>query len=85
MPYVYILKFEDGKYYVGSTTNLQDRIKHHKAGHTPSTSRMGIFELVLAKEYTNLEIARSIEKKIKSLKRKDYIQKMISEGDIRMK
>ena len=42
-------------------------------------------KLVLFQEYYSIKIARKIEKKIKSLKRKDYIEKMINDGYIKLK
>lgn len=84
MPHVYILKSAAGKYYIGSTADLKDRIKHHKGGHTPSTKRLGNLDLIFSQEYHNLIDARSIERKLKKLKRKDYIDKIIKEGVIKM-
>jgi len=83
--YVYILKDQFGKVYVGSTINLNSRVKSHKAGYTKTTSKMTNLDLVLAQEYPSLAIARKIERKIKALKRRDYIEKMIKEGCIKIK
>ncbi|MBU4256952.1 GIY-YIG nuclease family protein [Patescibacteria group bacterium] len=86
MAFVYILKsLTDGRYYIGSTTNLDQRIEHHKNGHTPSTKRFGRISLVFSQKYEKLSDARIIEKKLKKLKRKDYIEKIIKEGFIKMK
>jgi len=41
--------------------------------------------LVLVQEFATLAAARKVEKKIKDLKHKDYIEKMVVEGFIRMK
>jgi len=41
--------------------------------------------LVLKKEYETLGEARKIERKIKKLKRKDYVEKIIKDGDIKLK
>jgi predicted GIY-YIG superfamily endonuclease len=54
-------------------------------GFTPSTKRFGQIELVFSKEYETLKEARKIEMKLKKLKRKDYIQKIIEDGDIKMR
>ncbi len=43
---------------------------------------MKLFSLVLKQNYSSLETARKIERKIKKLKRKDYIEKMVKEGYI---
>jgi len=83
--YVYILKSTNNKFYVGSTSDVDRRLKQHKNGHTQTTRNMKDIELVLVQKYTDLNIARKIEKRIKQLKRKDYIQKMIDDGEIRMK
>ena len=71
--FVYILKNELGRYYVGSTSNLERRLHQHKSGTTHSTKRMGSM------------LARQIEFKLKRLKRKDFIEKIIKEGYIKIK
>ena len=73
--YVYILKDKNGKFYVGSTDNLERRLKQHKNGQTQTTRNMDNFEVVLKQEYDSLDLARKIELKIKKLKRKDYVEK----------
>ena len=45
---------------------------------------MDNFEIILKQEYGSLNLARKIELKIKKLKRKDYIEKMINDGYIRI-
>ena len=85
MSYVYILKNKIGKLYIGSTTNIVRRIKQHQQGHTPSTKKLGKMELVFSQKFDNLDMARKIEMKLKKLKRKDYIEKIIKDGIIKMK
>lgn len=75
--YVYILKDRDGRYYVGSTSHVPRRLAQHEHGHTQTTHRMNQPMLVLVQEYENLTKARKVERKIKKLKRKDYIEKMV--------
>lgn len=82
--WIYILKGETGKYYIGSTKDLERRIAQHSQGHTHSTKRMGTLNLVFSQEYPNLSEARKIELKIKKWKRKDYVEKIIKEGYIRI-
>jgi len=84
MAFVYILKDHKGKYYVGSSTDLERRIIQHKNGHTHSTHRMDKPILVFKQEYPTLAKAREIERRIKKLKRKDYIEKIIKDGSIKM-
>ena len=85
MAWVYILQTKSGNYYIGSTTNIDSRLKHHMGGHTPSTKSMGVEKLLLRQEYKTLRQARVVEQKIKSLKRKDYIDKMVKDGYIKIK
>lgn len=86
MSFVYILKSrKSNKYYIGSTTDLKNRIKHHKGEHTPSTKRLGDVDLVFSQEYNSVSDARKIEFKLKKLKRRDYIEKIIKDGFIKIK
>jgi predicted GIY-YIG superfamily endonuclease len=82
--FVYILKSEDERYYIGSTDDLHRRLLQHKAGSTPTTHRMKNPELVFSQEFKTLQEARIIEKKIKSWKRKDFIKKIIENGFIKI-
>lgn len=85
MAYVYILEsVNDGRYYIGSTIDLKNRLRHHRGGFTHSTKRFGDLELVLAQKYSSIEDAREIEMRLKKLKRKDYLKKMVNEGCIKM-
>lgn len=84
MPYVYILQDKREKYYVGSTVDLGTRLKQHELGHTQTTRNMECPELVFSQEFKTLEQARKIELKIKNWKRRDYIEKIVKDGYIRM-
>ncbi|MCX6731386.1 MAG: GIY-YIG nuclease family protein [Candidatus Parcubacteria bacterium] len=86
MAFVYILQSRrDGRFYIGSTVDIKKRMRHHKGGFTPSTKRFGELDLVFSQKYTTLKEARRIERKLKNLKRKDYIEKIIKDGFIKMK
>jgi len=81
--HVYILCFDKlNHYYIGSTNNIDRRLEQHRRGHTPSTKRLGNFQLVFSQEFTTLLEARRIESKLKSWKRRDFIKKIISDGTI---
>lgn len=81
---VYILQFKNsGNYYIGSTNNLKRRIEQHLIGHTSTTSKLGEFELVFYQEFDSLIDARRVEKKIKSWKRHDFIEKIVKDGEIK--
>jgi len=83
--YVYILRDKGNRLYIGSTLDLSRRLKQHKKGHTQTTRRMNEPKLVFKQQYNSIEEARCIERKMKKLKRKDYIEKIISDGYCKMK
>jgi putative endonuclease len=85
MPHVYILKSEKGQYYIGSTSDLKQRLVRHASGSTPSTKRLGMCKLVFQQEFDLLADARYIEARLKKLKRKDDIEKIVIDGFIKIK
>ena len=86
MAYVYILEsINGGQYYIGSTVDLAKRLIHHQKGFTPTTKRFGEVKLVFSQQFSSLKEARYIERRLKQLKRKDYITKIIKDGFIKIK
>lgn len=82
--YVYILQFKKSDiFYIGSTSDLERRLKQHLSGHTSTTKRLGEFNLVFSQQLNDLSQARKVERRIKSWKRRDYIEKIIQDGYIR--
>ena len=63
---------------------MEQRLKHHKGGHTPSTKRLGEITLVFSQKYPSLKEARKIELRLKKLKRKDYIERIVRDRVITM-
>ena len=85
MAYVYILVNKPrNRYYVGCTTNVQKRLQRHYSGYVHSTKRMLPVELAFKQYYQSMSEARIVEKKLKNLKRKDFIEKIIQGGAIRL-
>jgi len=82
--YIYILKDDHGRFYVGSTSNLERRMSQHRYGGAKTTRGMVNPKLVLSQEFCSMMLARKVERRIKKLKRKDYIEKMVSDGYIKM-
>ena len=78
MCWLYILKNEaTGRYYIGSTNNLDRRLKQHKSGSTRTTRVLKTHNLVYTENYDNILEARFREKKLKSYKSKKYIEWLI--------
>jgi putative endonuclease len=84
MAWVYIIKTTSGKYYVGSTRDIEKRIEQHDRKQTFTTKRLGVQDVVLTQEYPIIQQARSVERQIKNLKRRDYIDKMVKDGYIKL-
>ena len=83
--YVYILRSGDGVLYIGSTDDPKRRFYQHRIGHTQTTRNRKINSIALVQEYSSLEEARSVERRLKNMKRKDYLEKMITDGYIKIK
>jgi len=69
MYYIYILKSEiNGKYYIGSTNNIEDRIKRHNTGQSKYTSKYKPWKLIYSETYQNRSEACKRELEIKKYK-----------------
>ena len=67
--WVYILGGSCGRYYIGSTENLDRRLAEHRRGKVHSTRRFGEpLELITAKEMPDIDSARELECKLKAKK-----------------
>ena len=79
MFYNYILFSEKlNIYYVGSTGNLEDRLKRHNTGRSKFTKRGIPWKLVYQKQYLTKSEAYKAELYIKSQKSKKYIENLIA-------
>ncbi len=79
MFYTYILFSEKlNIYYVGSTGNLEDRLKRHNTGRSKFTKRGIPWKLVYQKQYLTKSEAYQAELYIKSQKSKKYIENLIA-------
>jgi putative endonuclease len=69
MAWAYILRGDSGRHYIGSTINLERRLKEHQRGQTHSTNRLGDnLEIMAAVELSGLEEARALEREMKRKK-----------------
>lgn len=77
--FLYILESEvNGRYYIGSTTDLETRLQHHNAGRTPSTRPYKPWKLVYKELYTDVSAARKRENYLKSLKSRKAIEQLFT-------
>ncbi len=68
--FFYILKCSDGSYYVGSTTNLENRIKAHNQGEGAThTAKRRPVRLVYNEEFSSFDDAVKRERQVKKWSR----------------
>jgi putative endonuclease len=73
--YVYILYSEAfGKYYIGQTNNISDRLNRHNNGYEKATSPYAPWKLLWFTEKSNRGEALLLEKKLKNLSQKRILQ-----------
>ena len=76
----YMLRCADGSFYVGCTTNLDQRIGQHQGGETPGyTSTRRPVECVWAEEFQSIHDAIDAERRIKGWSRAK--KQALIEGD----
>jgi len=69
-----VLKLKNGKYYIGSTNNLQRRLQQHQKGQVTSTKHVRPIELLWHKTFATITEARQMEYYIKKQKDRNYIE-----------
>jgi putative endonuclease len=74
---VYIIKSEkSGKYYIGVTSNLIQRLRHHNSGANKSTKNRGPWILVFQEIFDDTKSAWLRERQIKSYKGGEAFKKL---------
>ena len=80
--YMYILLCANGKYYTGSTKNLELRIAQHQAGEGAKYTRKNLpVVLVYAEEFDRIDDAFYREKQVKGWSRKKK-EALIKENEL---
>ncbi|MEX0878041.1 MAG: GIY-YIG nuclease family protein [Candidatus Spechtbacterales bacterium] len=82
---IYILKCSNGRFYIGSTNNIDRRIEEHKNGQVIYTKNILPVKLLLFHPCTTIKEARQIEYKLKRLKNRTIIEKIVQDGTINMR
>ena len=71
MATMYILLCANGKYYVGSTENLEERLKRHNAGYGSGFTKAHLpVKLIYKEEYPTIEEAYQRERQLHGWSRK---------------
>ena len=80
--YVYILySTSRDRYYVGSASDIEQRLMRHNAGATPSTKPGRPWKLVYSEDFTTRSDALKREMQIKRQKSRIYIEQLIGNLD----
>jgi putative endonuclease len=78
MYYVYILRSQSNRrFYVGSTRDVENRLREHNAGESKSTLAGRPWEALHTESYTTLAEARKQERKIKARGIARYLSKKV--------
>jgi putative endonuclease len=76
--YVYILKsIKTGQFYIGSTQDLDNRLKSHNQGYNRSTKGGVPWEVVYVEEHASRSEAFQREQELKQVKKRRSIERMI--------
>jgi len=79
MFYTYILQsIKSGRYYIGHTNNIEERLERHNAGKVKATKNKGPWQVVYYEAYEMKPLANSRELYIKSMKSRIFIEKLIT-------
>lgn len=74
---VYVLEDLNGKRYKGVTSNLNSRLKQHRAGHTRTTNKMKGLQLVYSEVYPTFTEARKREVYLKTAAGRRFLNKIL--------
>jgi putative endonuclease len=72
--FVYVLKCKDQKLYIGSTRDLDKRLKAHKMGRVKTTKSRRPVKLIHMEEFESYEEARKRELYLKSGTGRDWLK-----------
>ena len=76
--FVYILEsLKNGTYYIGSTQDIEERLKRHNQGRSKYTKTGMPWKLVYTEKFSDRSSALKRENLIKRRKKKDYIEKLV--------
>jgi putative endonuclease len=68
------------KFYIGHTSDLQDRLRKHNSNHKGFTGKVNDWEIVYTEIYATKEEAYFKERQIKKWKSRKRIEEMIAKS-----
>lgn len=82
MTYVYIIKNNESRLYIGISNDPQKRLQDHNTKRGATFTKTGKFNIVFLEEYSALKEARKREIQIKKWRRdkKDFLINMYKKG-----
>ncbi len=80
---VYIIRsLTSDKFYIGVTSDIKQRLRHHNSGANRSTKGRGPWKLVYYEELDNKESAWKRERQMKNYKGGEAFKKLLNNGRI---
>jgi putative endonuclease len=77
--FVYIIQSDkDGSYYIGHTSDLEERLERHNEGRSAFTRSKVPWKLIYQEFFTSKSEAMKREKEIKRRKSRKFIQQLVS-------
>ena len=81
MFYVYIIEsVNHGKFYIGQTSNLDERLNSHNQGNNKSTKPYKPWKVIFHKSFQTRSESMAVEKKLKALKKRELVVKFALEN-----
>jgi putative endonuclease len=80
MPFfVYVIQsLSTGKFYIGHTNNLEDRLRRHNKGRSKYTRNKGPWKLIGFKTLQTRAEAMGFERKLKRLNREEVLKEILT-------
>lgn len=76
--WVYILQSEkDESYYIGYTSDIEERLKRHNHGKSLYTKTKLPWKLIYQEEFLSRSEAMKREREIKRMKSREYIERLV--------